>query len=183
VVERVQGLLINRVEKLDAEEVRLLKSSFPKMNFDKVLLLESGRTPSSVLFALLAMLAGAVLAGSGGVIPWYLAKSKREEERRAFERQKARMAQAKANVRQAVAAGTIPTAKPVAPAQAAAVRDQPVIIQPGQRAPISQRPGAGRPVARPGVRPAGAPPAAGARPPMVRPGQLRRPPPPPKAQA
>ena len=45
----VQGLVVNRVDSLDKEEKKLLKENFPKVDIDRVLILEEGRQPSSLL--------------------------------------------------------------------------------------------------------------------------------------
>lgn len=45
--ERVQGLVVNEVESLDAEEIGLLRESFPNADFGQVLILEEGREPAS----------------------------------------------------------------------------------------------------------------------------------------
>ena len=59
--ERLQGLIINRIESLQEEERKLLRSSYPQADFDKVLILEHGRKPA----------AGGMLAaylGGGGLL-------------------------------------------------------------------------------------------------------------------
>ena len=57
----VQGLVINRIGSLDSEEKKLVKQSFPTVNFDKVLILEEGRKPSSLLITLGMLLGGLAL--------------------------------------------------------------------------------------------------------------------------
>ncbi len=57
----VQGLVINEVSSLDAEEKNLILEDFPDTDFKKVLILEEGRTPTSVAGATAAMFAGIVI--------------------------------------------------------------------------------------------------------------------------
>lgn len=45
--ETLQGLVINRIYSLSEEEKDLIQESFPAMDFDSVLILEEGRTPTS----------------------------------------------------------------------------------------------------------------------------------------
>lgn len=45
--DSVQGLVVNRIESLKDDEKKFIRESFPSVNFDKLLLLEEGRTPSS----------------------------------------------------------------------------------------------------------------------------------------
>ncbi len=58
----VQGLLINRIDSLDAEEKKLLRESFPSVDVDKVMILQEGRKPSSIFLSLGMMLGGMVLS-------------------------------------------------------------------------------------------------------------------------
>lgn len=58
----VQGLVINRISSLDDEEAELIKSSFPSLDLEKVLILEEGRKPSSTAKA------GGMMGGGGIVI-------------------------------------------------------------------------------------------------------------------
>lgn len=55
-----QGLVINRIKSLDAEETRLIKSSFPSTDMAKVLILELGRKPGAMK--------GWAMAGGGVLI-------------------------------------------------------------------------------------------------------------------
>jgi hypothetical protein len=65
----VQGLVINRISTLDAEEQRLIKQDFPDIDFNKVLILSEGRRPSSGLFCLfLAILSVPFLLGFFGIV-------------------------------------------------------------------------------------------------------------------
>jgi hypothetical protein len=54
----VQGLVINRISSLSSEEQKLIKDDFPDIDFNKVLILEDGRTPSSGLFSICLVFAG-----------------------------------------------------------------------------------------------------------------------------
>ncbi|MBN2685315.1 MAG: hypothetical protein JXR40_08545 [Pontiellaceae bacterium] len=60
--ESVQGLVINRISSLDDEEAELIKSAFPSLDLEKVLILEEGRKPSSNLKA------GGMMGGGGILI-------------------------------------------------------------------------------------------------------------------
>jgi len=63
----VEGLVINRIESLDAEEKRLIREGLPGVDLSRVLILEENRTPTSGTGSvLLFVLAGA--AGVGGVV-------------------------------------------------------------------------------------------------------------------
>jgi hypothetical protein len=107
----VQGLVINRIESLDAEEKRLIGESFPRINLDKLLLVEQGRTPTSSLLSIGVMLLGLIVVGAGAGTPLYLRKQRADDERRNAERRKARRAKARENVREAVASGAVGTAE------------------------------------------------------------------------
>jgi hypothetical protein len=52
--ESVSGLVINRIESLGDEEKALIRESFPNIDFEKILILEHGREPTSL----------------GGVVAW-----------------------------------------------------------------------------------------------------------------
>ena len=58
--DSLQGLVINLIGSMDAEEERLIKQSFPKVNVDDVIILEEGREPASMMVSL-GMLGGGVL--------------------------------------------------------------------------------------------------------------------------
>ncbi|MEO0794408.1 MAG: hypothetical protein AAFX93_04575 [Verrucomicrobiota bacterium] len=60
--ESVQGLVVNRINELDNEELGLLKQSFPLVDMNKVLILEEGREPSSAGKSIGMMAGGVVLA-------------------------------------------------------------------------------------------------------------------------
>ena len=62
----VTGLVINRISSLDGDEEKLLLENFPNMDLDKVLILQEGRKPSSILAALGLVLGGLVVSGAGG---------------------------------------------------------------------------------------------------------------------
>jgi hypothetical protein len=59
----VQGLVINEVSHLDSNEKNLILQDFPTIDFNKVLILEEGRKPTSVASATTAMFAGFVILG------------------------------------------------------------------------------------------------------------------------
>jgi hypothetical protein len=44
---QVTGLVVNEVDPLESDEMNLLRENFPRLNFDKVLILEQDRVPSS----------------------------------------------------------------------------------------------------------------------------------------
>lgn len=45
--QNITGLVVNEVDPLESEEMNLLRENFPRLNFDKVLILEQDRVPSS----------------------------------------------------------------------------------------------------------------------------------------
>ena len=57
----IQGLIINRVEGLDAEEKALIQEAFPTIDPENLLILQAGRRPSSGIKSL------GMIAGGGGV--------------------------------------------------------------------------------------------------------------------
>ena len=61
----VTGLVINKIKKLDGKERELMNQSFPKVDLDKVLILEEGRTPTSSVAALGMIVGGVVLIIAG----------------------------------------------------------------------------------------------------------------------
>ena len=63
--ETVSGLVINRVKKLSGEERDLVQQSFPKLDLEKVLILEEGRRPKSTAASLSMAGGGALLAMVG----------------------------------------------------------------------------------------------------------------------
>jgi hypothetical protein len=58
--EAVSGLVINVIEPLGEEEKSLIRRSFPKIDFEHVLILEHGRKPKSVL-AVVGLIAAGLL--------------------------------------------------------------------------------------------------------------------------
>jgi preprotein translocase subunit Sss1 len=66
----IQGLVINEVSSLTSEEKKLIKDTFPNIDFNKVLILEDGRKPSSTAKAVVFMVMGAgiLVVGLIGVI-------------------------------------------------------------------------------------------------------------------
>lgn len=56
----LQGLILNHIEKVDSKDANLLRSSFPKLDPDKVVILEEGRKPKGMLYAV-GMMAGGVI--------------------------------------------------------------------------------------------------------------------------
>jgi|GEM_PF-2453667 len=61
----IQGLVVNQIQSLGEEERALLRSSFPATNFNKVLILEAGRKPSSAIGAIAIMIAGVAVCLGG----------------------------------------------------------------------------------------------------------------------
>jgi len=70
----VTGLVINRIKTLKGEERDLIQQSFPKVDLDKVLILEEGRTPTSSAGAL-GMIAGGALLIAMGIL-WMIGVAK-----------------------------------------------------------------------------------------------------------
>jgi hypothetical protein len=68
-VGSIQGLIINDIDGLDSEEKDLVRSSFPNVNFDKLLVLEVGRQPASLFKSLGMSFGGAVIVLLG--IGWF----------------------------------------------------------------------------------------------------------------
>lgn len=58
--DQVQGLIVNKIEKLDQEEIDLLKESYPAIDPEKILLLDKARTPTPAGITL-AIMGGGVL--------------------------------------------------------------------------------------------------------------------------
>jgi hypothetical protein len=56
--ESIQGLVINEISSLTSAEKSLINDSFPDLSFDKVLILEDGRRPTSPEAAIASMVAG-----------------------------------------------------------------------------------------------------------------------------
>ena len=59
--DKVQGLVINLIDSLDAEEKKLIQIDFPTVDLDKVWIIEEGRKPVS-------MLASLGMIGGGGLL-------------------------------------------------------------------------------------------------------------------
>jgi len=64
------GMVINRVESLGPEEQQFLHASFPELQLDRVLIVEEGRTPSSVASCLAMMGSGVLLVLAGVRLFW-----------------------------------------------------------------------------------------------------------------
>ena len=56
----IKGMIVNDLDPIKSDEVDLLKQSFPKLDLDKVLILEEGRTPGTITTPLL-MIGGGLL--------------------------------------------------------------------------------------------------------------------------
>lgn len=69
--ETLQGMVINDVDSLDSEERKLLKESYPGIDFDKCWILETGREPGGLGKIILMILGGLVL--SLGMIGFWIA--------------------------------------------------------------------------------------------------------------
>lgn len=78
----IQGLVINEVSGgPDDEERELIKSSFPNIDFDKVLILDEGRTPTSSDNAKLMMGGGVALSLAGlGLLIWSIKRKKNSDD-------------------------------------------------------------------------------------------------------
>ena len=65
----VRGLVLNEIERLDAEERQLLRESFTGVNFERLILLQEGRTPTP-MWKNVGIIAGgavAILLGLAGI--------------------------------------------------------------------------------------------------------------------
>jgi len=71
--EKLQGLVLNHIEKLDGKDADLLRSSFPRLDAAKVVIIEEGRAPKSLGGAIGMMTGGALLAL--GVVVFSLKKA------------------------------------------------------------------------------------------------------------
>ncbi len=69
--ETLQGMVINDVDSLESDERKLLKESYPGIDFDNCWILETGREPGGLGKIILMILGGLVL--SLGMIGWWLA--------------------------------------------------------------------------------------------------------------
>jgi len=56
----LEGMIVNDLDPIKHDEVDLLKQSFPKLDLDKVLIFEEGRTPGSIGTPLL-MIGGCIV--------------------------------------------------------------------------------------------------------------------------
>jgi len=61
-IKSVQGLVINRIETLGDDEKRLIRSEFPKIDFDKIFVLEQDRKPETAATSIGMMVAGGAVA-------------------------------------------------------------------------------------------------------------------------
>jgi len=95
----VQGVVLNGVESLVAEERRLVRESFSGMDFGQVVLLDADRLPSSPLVGIVFMFLGVCVVGVGAGAPIYLDRQKKKEAARLEARRRARLAKARENVR------------------------------------------------------------------------------------
>jgi hypothetical protein len=66
-VPSITGLLVHDIEKLKADEARLIQENFPGLSLENVMILEEGREPKSPMTAMAIMLLGAGLVVGGGV--------------------------------------------------------------------------------------------------------------------
>ena len=57
----VSGLVINRIESLGDDEKKLIRRKFPKIDFDKILIVEHGRKPSSAALSISIITGGGLL--------------------------------------------------------------------------------------------------------------------------
>jgi hypothetical protein len=60
VQDSLQGMVVNDIKELSAQETKLIKESFPTMDTSKIIILEQGRTPTSHLQSF-GMMGGAAL--------------------------------------------------------------------------------------------------------------------------
>ena len=73
----VKGLVVNRIESLDKEERKLLHENFPQVDFEKVLIVEDGRRPASLLKSA-GMVGGGALISLIGVALFFLGFGNRQ---------------------------------------------------------------------------------------------------------
>lgn len=66
--QKVQGMVVNQIASLGSDEKDLLHEAFPKLDLDKVLILQENRRPMSASTAYAMMGGGGVLILVGGVL-------------------------------------------------------------------------------------------------------------------
>ena len=66
--EAIEGMVINEIESLGEEEKKLLSDGFPKMDFDKILILEEYRRPISTAGVVAIITVGSILV----ILPGFL---------------------------------------------------------------------------------------------------------------
>jgi hypothetical protein len=64
--EKVQGMVVNKIESLDHEEKELVRQCLPDADINKLLILEESRKPSSI-FLSIGLIAGGALTGLVGL--------------------------------------------------------------------------------------------------------------------
>ncbi len=69
-LDPVQGLVINEVDSLDADEVRILKQSYPNFDADRVWIIQRHRTPSTGGKPLFMMIGALAMVIAGGFWMW-----------------------------------------------------------------------------------------------------------------
>ena len=72
-MDNLQGLVINLVESIKSEEKKLIKESFPKLNFENVLIVEDHRKPSSAITSL-GMIGGGGLLSLLGIGSFFMGR-------------------------------------------------------------------------------------------------------------
>ena len=74
-MDSLQGLVINLVESVSGEEKKLIKSSFPKLNFEKVLIVEDNRKPLSTTVSM-GMIGGGGLLTLLGIGSFFMGRER-----------------------------------------------------------------------------------------------------------
>jgi hypothetical protein len=74
--DTLTGLVVNEISRLDGETRKLLKESYPEVDFERCWILEEGRTPASTLGALALMGAG---LGLLGLAVWLFLRGRRPQ--------------------------------------------------------------------------------------------------------
>ena len=58
----IQGLVINKIDKLKADEKALLRKSFPEVDLDNIIILEEGRKPKGTGVCFASMIGGGLIS-------------------------------------------------------------------------------------------------------------------------
>ena len=66
--ETIQGLIVNKIEKLDTKERRLLEMNYPNVDFNQCYILDHGRRIANPRTTLALLIGGGMLIAVGGIV-------------------------------------------------------------------------------------------------------------------